>query len=414
VHALPVEILSRIFVQGAHTGPSSPFLLRPHHKQPLSPQTPSLDFQILVSHVCQRWRTIALETPSLWTTLVFLEFRDIERGRALLARVFPKGTSKTITIVISTVAQASHIEGVTIAESELHRIFRMLRGYLPAWRALHLIVRDNKCKLVAREHLGGCGPALSLETLQLYHFEDFREAQDLYLATYRPPVVVFANILPRLRNVSLIGVNLPWEKSPYLYDGRLRGLELALHADKVRPPYELWERMLRGGVCSLEELSLHYSGPKVGEGEARYAWRSIDDEQVYLAKKQWRRRIWMPRLETLSLTDLDPDYLCKIMETLVLPAIRKLELELPDQDFTQFVEMLGVKKGEEVILPPPSVRVDAEPRTFPALWRVEHLSITALVCSADSWRGFLRALTGLKVLEIDFGRVSEEFWHVFM
>ncbi|KAM6493858.1 hypothetical protein JOM56_010219 [Amanita muscaria] len=51
---------------------------------------------------------------------------------------------------------------------------------------------------------------------------------------------------------------------------------------------------------------------------------------------------------------------------------------------------------------------------FPALWRVEHLSITALVCSADSWRRFLRELTGMRVLEIDFERVSEEFWYVFM
>ncbi|KAK2459685.1 hypothetical protein APHAL10511_008330 [Amanita phalloides] len=495
VHSLPVEVLARIFIHGAPTYPS-PFLLRPHHRQPLCPNLPSLNFQILVSHVCLRWRSIALETAPLWTTLVFLEASHIRRANALLSRIFPTGplqsrhsvpSLRTLTILISTVDQASHTPGVTIAKPELRDIFNILLPYLSAWRAFHLVVRDNECKAVAREYLGSCGPGSSLETLQLYHFENYKAAQDLYLATYRAPVCVFQNTLPRLRNVSLIGVNLPWERSPYLYDGRLRKLELALHADKIRLPYRWWERLLRGcgaddsrewpgAMSMLEELALHYSGPKVGVGEEEYVWKSADDNR-FSTSGQWRRKIWLPRLEKLSLTDLDPDYLCKFLETLILPAVNRLEIGLPEQDFTPFINMLGETTSQshakEDSSPPASpdsshesedssttmspetavssmiqvfsetdssipesknpgscasAHADTNNRqyrlalkcmnvgvlTFPALYRLEYLAINALECSGDSLHGFLRALTGLKFLEINFGSVSQGFWSVLM
>lgn len=494
IKRVPVEIIARIFVQGAASDAGTPFLLRPHHTQPLGPLVPTLNFQILVSHVCQHWRTIALQTAELWTTLVFIEAPHHNRAQALLNRVFPAGplpphaqvpSTRTLTILISTVDQQSHTDGVTIAKHEMDAIFSMLRMYLPAWRALHLVVRDNICKGVARNHLGSCGPGPALETLQLYHFENFQEVQDLYLATYRPPVCVFSNDMPRLQNVSLIGVNLPWEKSPYLYDGRLKKLELSLHADKVRPSYEWWERMLRGcgsrmmdfasgkmvdqrqdDTCSLEDLALHYSGPKVGEGDERFLWKSVDDGRS-CPRGPLRRKICMPRLERLSLTDLDPEYLCKILEALVLPALIRLELDLPEQDFTKFVDMLGdastsLPNDDDSPTPPgtpvshsgddssasstaapdsdifPKIVSGTSPsdsdgdhhavtdapilalkhingeRTFPGLCKLVHLTVSALECSENSWRGFLRALTGLKTLNIDFARVNDDLWNVLM
>jgi len=59
-------------------------------------------------------------------------------------------------------------------------------------------------------------------------------------------------------------------------------------------------------------------------------------------------------------------------------------------------------------------RLNADMRTFPALPLLEHLTIRALECSEASWRGFLSALKGLKVLEVDFERVNDGLWNVLM
>ncbi|THU76965.1 hypothetical protein K435DRAFT_703532 [Dendrothele bispora CBS 962.96] len=91
-----------------------------------------------------------------------------------------------------------------------------------------------------------CQHASRLQTLQLYHFEDFGSADDLHEAAYRTPVVYFANHVPQLRHVSLIGVNLPWDNSPYLTD--LHSLELALHLDNVRIPYSRWHNILEENI----------------------------------------------------------------------------------------------------------------------------------------------------------------------
>ncbi|KAJ7444732.1 hypothetical protein FB451DRAFT_1434273 [Mycena latifolia] len=76
------------------------------------------------------------------------------------------------------------------------------------------LVRANECTLVTRQVLSTCGPAPRLETLHLYHFEDYRTAQSVLLATYRAPMAIFDNVLPTLKNVSLIGVNFPWAHAP--------------------------------------------------------------------------------------------------------------------------------------------------------------------------------------------------------
>jgi hypothetical protein len=290
------------------------------------------------------------------------------------------------------------------------------------WRAFHLKVRENECKLAARQYLSSCGPAPNLETLQLYHFEDYRTSQNLYLATYRPPVMVFSNNLPRLKNVSLIGVNLPWADSPYLV--HLHHLELALHPENIRPPYEYWDNMLRNSP-ELRALSLHYSGP------ARVANGDNDTKVVWPSTKE---RIYIEKLERLSLTDLDPDYLCLLFERLIMPGVKQLRLDLPDQDFTPFMQLVA---GAQILEPQTlasasdtspspspeasSTRSSLSPSVMlpthlplPALAKLETLVISALECSANSFRAFLLRLEGLRCLEMHFSPIGDEFLRVLM
>ncbi|KAF6757597.1 hypothetical protein DFP72DRAFT_239888 [Ephemerocybe angulata] len=438
IHSLPVELLTRIFALGAgfdYLYEESPFLLKPNQDY----YSPPPSFQLLVSHVCHRWRQVALRTPSLWTTVHLREPVHLARARAYLDRC-STSAAYLLDILVDTVAPEEHIPGVTLCLEEIVEVFDLIIPHVQHWRSFHLKVRSNECKLQARRYLSTCGPAPSLETLQLYHFEDYSTSQDLWIATYRPPVVVFNNSVPKLRNVSLIGVNLPWLKSPYLMN--LQKLELALHPDNIRPPYDSWDRMLRLSP-QLQSLYLHYSGPRLESGEPSSAWTPT------------KEKIALDMLSDLRFTDLDPDYLCGVVERLYLPSARKMSWDLPEQDFTPFIELLSRKTerhpseasgssgevsstagptkrrskiaissllsgsdpevldesdGVLVRLPRPDVLFEGP---LPHLGRLETLAIAALECSLLSWQTLLQSMDGLKRLEVDFRRVRPESWKVF-
>lgn len=391
IHSLPIELLTRIFVLGAafdYAYADSPFLLKPDQEYSSPPIS---NVQVVVSHVCHYWRQVALRTPSLWTTLHFREASNIPRAKAYLARC-SKSSTYLLDILVDTVAVENHIPGVTLYKDEVRTIFHIIIPHVKRWRAFHLKICDNDCKGFAREFLSTCGPAPNLETLQLYHFEDYQTVENLYRATYRPPVIIFNNTLPRLKNVSLIGVNLPWERSPYLKN--LRNLELALHSDNIRPPYKWWGRMLRLSP-ELETLCLHYSGPREATGDATLAWPSVDNI------------IHLPHVQELNFTDLNPDFFCNLLERLYLPSVRKVTLNLPDQEFSPVIELIACPT------PTNSETEEFHYRPIPNLANIESLTIRALECREDSWIWFLRALRGLRYLEVDSPSARKNFWKAF-
>ncbi|KAF9533062.1 hypothetical protein CPB83DRAFT_832174 [Crepidotus variabilis] len=391
IQTLPVELLTHIFVLGASSDDpyvESPFLLRPDRAYS-SP--PSSNFQLLLTHVCHQWREVGLRIPALWATLHFRDKVHIPRAEEYLSRC-TQSSSSTLNILIDSIAAADHIPGVTLHTDEVNTIFRLITPHVRRWRALHLKICDNSCKALARQYLSTCGPAPNLETLQLYHFEDYRTTQNLYLATYRPPVVVFDNSLPRLTNVSLIGVNLPWEKSPYLKG--LRNLELALHPENIRPTYQLWSEILAQSP-DLETLCLHYSGPKSMGLDEEPAWPSV--QQV----------VSLSKLQALTLTDLDPDYISGLLERLRIPNIRQLTLDLPDQDFSSFLEVL-TKSATAVHNSSGELNVNS------SLQHLRAIAVYALECDSESWTRFLKSASNVQLLEVDFSRLPRKLWRAFM
>jgi len=390
IYSLPVELLTRIFVLGSafdYPYADSPFLLKPD--QEYEPPTSS-NLQVVVSHVSRYWRNVALRTHSLWTTIHFRETCHISRAETYLARCLPSSTY-LLDILVDTIAEEDHTPGITLYTDEIKAIFQIIIPHVSRWRAFHLKICDNRCKGQARQFLSTCGPAPNLETLQLYHFEDYRTSQRLYLATYRPPVVVFSNSLPCLKNVSLIGVNLPWADSPYLMN--LHHLELALHLDNIRPPYKWWDRMLRLSP-DLKRLSLHYSGPRKATGDPTFVWPRDTEDKIRLDS------LW-----ELCLTDLDSDYLCNLFQHLILPAVKAITLDLPEQNFSPFIEMMAGGGGQQSLM--------SSSRPIPSLAILDTLIIHALNCSPDSWRALLQDLKGLKFFDVDFTRVGSNFWDIF-
>jgi hypothetical protein len=400
IHSLPVELLSWIFVLGSafdYPYADSPFLLKPD--QAFIP-LPSHNFQV-VAHVCKLWRIVALRTQPLWTTIRIREKVHLPRAIEYLGRCAT--STYLFDILIDTVSLDDHIPGITLYKDELTAIFEAIIPFVHRWRTFHLKICDNDCKAIARKYLASCGSGPKLETLQLYHFEDYRTTHRLYLATHKPPVAIFDNNLPCLKNVSLIGVNLPWDKSVYLTN--LEHLELALHLDNVRPPYRWWDRMLRTSP-DLKSLNLYYSGPEQSKGTPALEWFSTD------------YKIKLPKLKELSFTDLDPDYLCSLLERLQLPSLKMLTLDLREQDFTPFIDFLTTPPNHPH---PASASATFAPLTRHSppelpihyLGRLEVLVIRGLDCSLRSWAALLRATYNLRVLEIAFAKTSPNFWKVF-
>lgn len=401
IHALPVELLSRIFLIGWQ-----------EDLEPDAIPTSQVTFETLVSHVCRRWRDVALQNPVLWTLIHFRTQPHMQRASVYLQR----NRHHLIDIHVDTCAHDEHIPGFTLFREEFTPVFEIVTSHISRWRSLHLKVRDLACKASARSVLSSCGPAPHLETLHLWHIENWGTPERLYTAIGPPPVVVFDQELPMLKNIILTGVNLPWTHSSFLHN--LTVVQFALHSDDVRMPYDLWRTMLMESP-HLEKLSLHYSGPRFGTGD----W---PDDQIRL-----------PGLKEVELTNMDPVYLLALFRRLDAPHVKqlRLELDLPDQDFTSFVQLLvdpteGQEEETEEAAWGDSASVDANldanqappadgdggrgsssspsrSRRGPCFPSLDTLSVCALQCTPHSWKSLLQSSRKLVHFEADFARMSE-------
>lgn len=323
----------------------------------------------------------------------------MERARYYLER----SHKLLIDILVDTCALDEHVPGVTLFRQEFMPIFHIVIPYIHRWKSLSLKVRDRECKLGARNALSSCGSAPHLEYLQLWHIEDWDSAERLYTQIGPPPVIVFNKSLPALKHIVLIGVNVPWTHSPFLEE--LETVELALHSDEVRIPYDVWSHMLASSP-GLRRLSLHYSGPRASTGD----WPGDV--------------INLPGLHELKLTDLDPPYILQVLQRLSMPNVTHLQVELYDreQDFSEFFEYLAEPPA------PPATEAEAaegaaeteveenaptppRPPFFPSL---EKLTITALDCTPESFTKFLRSSTVVRQLEISCAKMTDgvfqELW----
>lgn len=375
VHALPVELLSRIFALGSQDQ---------HDPDVIPPGTPH--FEVLVSHVCQHWRDIALHTPSLWTSIHFRTVVHQERAKQYLAR----SQRALIDIIVDTCSEPEYIPGRNLFRKEFKPVFAIVTPHIDRWHSLCLKVRDLTCKGYARDVLSSCGSAPRLETLHLWHIENWETSERLFTAIGPPPVVVFEGSLPSLKNIILIGVNVPWEQSKFL-EG-LTTISFALHSEDVRMRYDLWKRMLSRSP-NLAKLSLLYSGPKQNTDDFQGRW---DSDPIAL-----------PKLSELSLTDLEPGYLCELLMRLEMPAVRKLKMELHEysQDYSSFVDLLVDRPLSDQQQQQDGFSMVNGGNKFirgPAFPHLNALEVDALDCPKESWERLLKVSWEVEELEVDF------------
>ncbi|EPQ54945.1 hypothetical protein GLOTRDRAFT_43416 [Gloeophyllum trabeum ATCC 11539] len=345
------------------------------------------EFQVLVSHVCRRWREVALETPNLWTSIDFTEGPPFEKSRAWVER--SKGAPLDIAIDCQeSIRPASPLPGEehdystdedeykSMTLEDLSTALSIIIPHVEHWRSFELMVHDYKFMYLTLSELSKCPSAPMLEGMQLYHYDDWDEVTDHM--TFNPkdcatPFVLFNNNAPKLHTVALWGVHLRWSDTTFL--SGLVDLELAYHTHDVRPSLEDWARMLTESP-ELKILTLSASGPK---GELS-DW--VDDDGRHI------HSITLPSLTDLVLAFHPTPYVCGIMKMLTVPNLRHLTLDFDTMDGDQtplISQLVEPRPGEKKSL----------------LNNLLQLKIGGLVCERPVMNDLLGALTNLRVLNIN-------------
>ncbi|KAF8423689.1 hypothetical protein L210DRAFT_954404 [Boletus edulis BED1] len=215
----------------------------------------AVPFAFVVSYVCQHWRNVALSMPSLWTTIVVTpeERPPYERISTLLER--SKNHPIDITINYGDLVHFN------VPSSEIP--FAMLIPHIHRWRTIKVTVSEYYPMYM---FLGAVSdPSVSaapqLTTLELHFCEDPEDDPDLFLyPNMGKHFTLFAGSAPLLTRIVLWGVHVDWDQPWIASASNLTDLELAYHAEDVRPSWAQFSTILRG-ASALQKLTLRQSGP---------------------------------------------------------------------------------------------------------------------------------------------------------
>jgi hypothetical protein len=316
-----------------------------------------LPFKVLVSHVCRRWRTVAIETPMLWTSLDFAEGPPFDKSRTWLER------SKECLLVIQLdctvdeddtnsnesddredtdayssddlVAPEDRVAmpggpapvktkktGLSldrVSPADLPVVRDLILPHVARWRVFELMVDDYQIMYGILSTLATIPEAPQLQVLRLYNYDNNDDYDHFQPPHLKQPFAPFCGRAPNLVEVGLWGVHVDWEACAFLRG--LEELQLEYHAKDVRPPYEIFFRIL-GESPDLHILTLSASGPD-GNPED---W-PLDVIELTSVKH-------------LILAFVEPSYASALMNRLVFPNLSTLALDFDTFDYSSFLVQL--------------------------------------------------------------------------
>ncbi|KAJ8581987.1 hypothetical protein M405DRAFT_589664 [Rhizopogon salebrosus TDB-379] len=337
-------------------------------------------FEVLVSHVCQRWRTVALVTPSLWTkiSVSLLESVCLERPKTLLER----SKSLPIDIDIECCSQPPDDCYEEVSFRNLDALISLLVPHISRWRSIEVAVSCHKYMVVFLSAVSdpSIRDAPQLEALKLYDFAD--EGSHATFAHYDlvPHFKLFGGVAPHLKTVVLRGVHVDWCQEWLSRGSNISDLELCFHTEDVRPS---WSQFVGILTPKPKTLSLLWSGP-LGFPHDWYSEGgsgSCDSGVMEL---------WS--LTDLSLNFDSPAYVSGLLRCLALPALKSLTLDF-SEDCTDVVAQVV----DPATIAAPMVPKEGRQSLLSGL---ETLELRRLLCSDHSVELMYAELGNLKELKL--------------
>ncbi|KAF8441057.1 hypothetical protein L210DRAFT_3539010 [Boletus edulis BED1] len=338
-------------------------------------------FTLPISHVCQHWRNVALSTPSIWTTIVVTpgEHSPYEPVSTLLER------SKSLPIDITVSYSDLEDDFEPPSDADLDILFAMLIPHIHRWRTIKVTVSEyhHMYAFLSAVSDPSVPAAPQLTTLELYHYEDIGNLDAFQHPRMANHLTLFAGSAPLLTRVVLWGVHVDWDQPWVASASNLTDLQLAYHAEDIRPSWTQFSTILRSASV-LQKLSLRQSGPS-GEPPV---W-SIEPTPEGPADVN-------APIQLVRVTDFILEYNTQartigLLRKFYLPALKHLALDSEVYIGDDFGDLFRE-------LTRPASPVQEQPRSLAS--RLESLKIPALPCDVECFKTLYGELQNLRSLNL--------------
>ncbi|KAJ4478840.1 hypothetical protein C8J55DRAFT_430091 [Lentinula edodes] len=427
IHSLPLELLSYIFVLGAHSPPDTPDN-KIKRQEPPPFNADSVKTPLVYSTVCRHWRTVALGTAALWANICItagsMEMSGLEQEKRVNLTHLTSYLSLSKNYPLNILLDARDIDW-DFAEPEIsgssdfsdyippftqdgiRSVFSLLLPHLFRWRSIDILT-DTWAPM----HTALCmlnGPLMSngaplLESLTLMRCNDYISHSPLFQPTSMKSPTLFSSptsslgtdhrcLFPRLRNLTLRGVHVNWSSLAHSPPS-LTSLELSSHTPDVRPTQSDFRELL-SSCPKLKSLTVNGSG------------FISDDEELSLKTgvhniDKSAKPIALPLLEKLKIGYRSAPEGFDILELVHAPNILQLSLDdatHPGEiDEVEADDMLLYVAGlRPMINPESSFSTPKHSSPFPT---IQKLALKGLRAQTDTFRKLLVSTPTLQSLEL--------------
>lgn len=193
IHSLPYETLAHIFALGRDPSPCRACSQAPWRLREGKPCACKLPFPHLVSSVCRHWRTVALNTPQLWTTVPVTSKATMSMMSEYLGR--SGGRPIDVNIVIL------HPDSLYETDDHYPVLRYLLLEHAARWRSVS-IINDKSEVMHFLLALLNQEPFPMLEVLEIDFPSSFHYTFSMFEGNW--PKRLLAKGAPRLREVSIL------------------------------------------------------------------------------------------------------------------------------------------------------------------------------------------------------------------